>query len=329
MKALLRACGQVSLLVADLWVLHQAVMGTERRSAEIVVLCIVHLWATVGFATLAARKLGHNRLAAAFIIAVAGVFVPVIGLIGATIAIRMAGMPTARDSDPRCSLFDTESRALAGNLSSDVSMSRLRAVLGSRAEPSQRIAALLAASKLDPRSAITLYKLALKDPIDEVRLLAFSKLEGHRRTVEGRIASLRTTLEKEEDPLRLAAAHHRLAEAHDELAYSGLVEGDAQRDALERAAEHALIASQTESTNRGSVLFTLGRILLRSGALSKAQHAFDEARSCGVPSQRTAPYVAEIAFKTRDFGRVRSHVRFVGGKRRHQTRLRNVVAFWR
>lgn len=329
MKALLRACGQISFLAVDLWFLYEALAGSRRDALEMAALAVAHFLATLGFALLATERLGNNRLSAVFVVTAAGTFVPVVGLIGAAVAIRLAGMPADPCPEHACSLFDAAPRGAKVGRTADVPMSRLRAVLRARAEPKQRIAALLEAGKLDARSAIALYKAALKDPVDEVRLLAFSKIEGHRREIEGRIASLRVSLDDQQDPTRAAVLHHRLAEAHDQLAFSGLVEGDALRDALERAADHARIASRTECAGRGSVLFTLGRVLLRSGALDQAQLAFDEARACGVPSRRTAPYAAEIAFRTRNFSRVRAYVQYVGGMRRNQTRFRNVVAFWR
>ncbi|MFW5740340.1 MAG: hypothetical protein ACOC1F_08235, partial [Myxococcota bacterium] len=51
------------------------------------------------------------------------------------------------------------------------------------------------------------------------------------------------------------------------------------------------------------VYFTLGRVLLRAGALEQARHAFDRARRCGVSPHRVAAYAAEIAFRSRDFAR--------------------------
>ena len=86
----------------------------------------------------------------------------------------------------------------------------LQDVLRHAPDTEKRMAALFATRRMPPREAIPILKLALRDPADDVRLLAYSMLDKQESEINLRIeAALRQ--------LAVAEGAHRTA-LHDALA---------------------------------------------------------------------------------------------------------------
>jgi hypothetical protein len=190
----------------------------------------------------------------------------------------------------------------------------------------QRVEDMLRASRLGGRPAVLLLKLALKDPIEEVRLFAFSRLERLRDEFTDNLRDLRLRLEGEEGTAR-ARTHLRLAQAHWEFVYLGLGDGAALVHALDAAEEHALKAAELAGGNHSATEFLLGRILLAKNRADLAEAAFARAEQAGYPRARVVPYLAECAFVARRFGDVRTRL---GELHAPGTPLflRPIVEFW-
>jgi tetratricopeptide (TPR) repeat protein len=154
---------------------------------------------------------------------------------------------------------------------------------------------------------VLLLKLALKDPIEEVRLFAFSRLERLRDEFTDNLRELRDRLAMEEEPAR-ARTHLQLAQAHWEFVYLGLGDGAALDHALDAAEDHAHKAAELAKENPSATEFLLGRILLAKGRADLAEAAFERAERAGYPRARVVPYLAECAFVGRRFDDVRTRL---------------------
>lgn len=177
----------------------------------------------------------------------------------------------------------------------------------------ERVAAVLAVRHLPTRAAVPILRLALRDPADDVRLLAYAMLDRRDAALQSRIQALETSLAREPlAPGDAAAMHRTLARLHWELAYSGLATGAVEQRALDSAAAHARAALAVDAAadtaaDRGT-LFLLGRILLRQGALREAEQVLTRARELGIAESSIRPFLAEIAFLERRFAHVRAHL---------------------
>jgi tetratricopeptide (TPR) repeat protein len=243
-----------------------------------------------------------------------GFFIPGLGPLGLAAA-QIVGLGTQRrwkaqrwvllDDAPELLGNRTRHKRARRHLTAKAMAATQRDRAAGRGE--QRVEDMLRASRLGGRPAVLLLKLALKDPIEEVRLFAFSRLERLRDEFADNIRALRETLEMEEGPAR-ARTHLQLAQAHWEFVYLGLGDGAAAERALDTAEDHARRAAELEG-NHSATEFLLGRILLAKGNADDAEAAFVMAERAGYPRARVVPYLAECAFVGRRFDDVRTHLR--------------------
>jgi hypothetical protein len=185
----------------------------------------------------------------------------------------------------------------------------LEDVLRHAQDPDSRQQALLATRRMPPRDAIPILKLALADPSDDVRLLAYSMLDRQESQINQRIeqslAQLSLTL-----PEAAGALHATLAEWYWELGYLGLAQGSVLAHVLGRAADHARHGLEC---GEGSPLALLaGRIALLQGDLPGAGRYLDQAARLGMPPTSLAPYRAELAFRRGDYPAIAGLLRDLG-----------------
>jgi len=96
-------------------------------------------------------------------------------------------------------------------------------ILESSSIEEQRIKAVLNTRQMTDQEAIPILKMALLDPVDEVRLLAYSMLDKKEKNIGHAIHQQIQTLDNSaSNPVRV---HLRLAESYWELSYLGLVTG--------------------------------------------------------------------------------------------------------
>ncbi|MGB1108786.1 MAG: tetratricopeptide repeat protein [Gammaproteobacteria bacterium] len=184
--------------------------------------------------------------------------------------------------------------------------SGLMSVLEDAREPEVRMRALLATRQMDSRDAIPLLRVALKDTVDEVRLMAYAMLDKKEKQLTRRIHELQEELEDHPD-LDPYEQHFRIAENLWELAYLGLAQGEVLEHVLFNARKH-LLKSLADEVKHPHGWFLMGRILLRQGELNEAGEAFKRARTDGLPLARVNPYLAEIAFAQSRFADMRRYI---------------------
>jgi hypothetical protein len=290
------------------------------------------------------RPLALASLAAALVF-----FLPVFGVVavGGLAALGL-GVRTARPADPWLQLDPERDagtkagpRSRIGPLSSsvrdpppggrraDASAASIAAVLRDRSAHSadHRFLALLRVRYLPDRAAVTLLKQALKDPSDEVRLFAFTRIERWRDELERSAKEFLAALETC-DPVERGVLHMRVAEMCWEVAYLGLAEGAVLEHTLHRALEHAEEAAGTRREH-GPADFLRGRTLLALGRHPEAAKAFAAAVRSGYPPHKVLPYAAEVAFRLRQFDRVRSTLRELELLARGHAAMQPIVGFWR
>lgn len=307
-------------------------------SVETALACVathVGLAIAIGFATPRVEK-GTGLLAAGrtrLLIAALSCFAPIIGPVGvvaAGLATRGRGAATDEDFVTLASLDDSDTRFESASTSSesDPGFSSVSALLLDRRPEAldRRLGWLLGSRKLPARDAVELLKLALSDPADEVRLFAFTRLERWRNDLEADVKRLQSALAVASDAG--ARLHLGLAEAYWELAYFGLVEGAVRDHALTAALEsvdRACAANASVAPPR----FLRGRILMQRGEFETARLAFEEALSLQHPPIKCLPYLAECAFRQRNFGLVRAVIRTFNEHARGHAALHAVVDVWR
>lgn len=181
----------------------------------------------------------------------------------------------------------------------------------SRSGREARLAEVAGARRRSDPMAVALLWRALRDPDEDVRLLAHALLESKSRQADGRIHQLYGELEAAPASGR-APIHRRLAFEHWELAWLGLAQGDCLAHALEAARRHALVALDGEP-RPAPLHFLLARIALRRGEVGGATAALRRAAELGLPASLLAPYLAEAAFLARRLDLVRRALAGAGG----------------
>ncbi len=178
----------------------------------------------------------------------------------------------------------------------------LRQILREAGSTDKRLKALLATRQMTDRDAIGLLQEALKDPADDIRLLAYSMLEQKEKVLAGQARDLQIALDEKLSDNR-ERLMRRLAQTWWEMAYLGLAQGSLRLYYLNSAKR--ILQELTSELSRHNDWRLLGRIELKLGNVIAARHAFDRSLALGAPPQLLLPYQAEVAFLERDFQRVR------------------------
>jgi tetratricopeptide (TPR) repeat protein len=200
----------------------------------------------------------------------------------------------------------------------------LRQVLNEAGSTDKRLKALMTTRQMADRDAVELLREALKDPADDVRLLAYSMLEQKEKALASQARRLQVALEDpdSENPSRLT---RRLAQVWWEMAYLGLAQGGLRSYYLDSA--RRLLMGLTDSVAMYSDWLLLGRVELALGNIIAARRAFDHALDRGAPHELILPYQAEVAFLERDFQKVRFCLASLTGYRPSQN-VRAVIEGW-
>jgi hypothetical protein len=199
-------------------------------------------------------------------------------------------------------------------------------VLRHARDPERRIKTLIATRQMTSQEAIPVLKEALRDPVDDVRLLAYSMLDAKEEEIN---ATLRRLLERSE---RASAdqqqkLHQRISNGYWELAYLGLAQGEVLRHSLAQALSH-LEQAMAAGADEPALHIQRGRLLMHQRRWDEAERAFGTAVQCGMPATGVAPYLAEIAFEKKNFQQVAAHLRKLGPSIRRTERLAAVAAYW-
>ena len=241
----------------------------------------------------------------------------------------------------------------------------LRQIVHFAERPLKRLKAVMATRHMPPREAMMVWSKATRDPVDDVRLLAYAMRDDNEKRLTDRILALTEALP--EAPIRLRNAYHKtIAALCWELVYHNLVQGAVRQHWLQTARRHmefviapsanaasGATATSTVSTasaaaaapaistdfnmvdppslpqaaDTGSWLL-YGRILLESGEYALARGAFISAGVNGIDEQQLLPWLAEIAFLERRFSEVKRHLSALARHGEKGRELALVRAWW-
>ncbi|MEO8406972.1 MAG: HEAT repeat domain-containing protein [Oxalobacteraceae bacterium] len=257
-------------------------------------------------------------------------FVPVLGMIGFLAclvpALRRPCL-TARFSEWKhpqvlsLPILPVEPRGMGG-----VSRAgELANVLQRDADPDKRCSALIATLSLKDQHAVPLLRMALKDPEDDVRLLAYNLLNRKEKAIEARISDRKAQLGSgARDQIFLQ--HKGLAHDYWALAHLGASGGSTLLVLCVHAHEHVQAALNYYPQD-GGLQFLFGRILLIEMQLDAASDAFENARQAGIDARETEPFLAEIAFLRQQYSDVKTHL-VRAGNSRSRLRLNKASTYW-
>ncbi len=205
-----------------------------------------------------------------------------------------------------------------------VTVEPVRAVVAYGRESTVRMKALTRTSRWDDRSAVPALLVALKDHVDDIRLLAYGLLDGRLQKAMRRISSAERA-RATSTPETTALLERQIAFESWELVRSGLLRGAAADQALTEALQRA--ESALLSGGRDVALhFLRGRILLRKRD-PKAAEALREGVRCGLPICVVGPYLAEEAFLRGAFHEVPGFLAH-GMKGHTAPKVSALCAFW-
>ncbi|HAX10835.1 MAG TPA: polysaccharide biosynthesis protein [Marinobacter hydrocarbonoclasticus] len=182
----------------------------------------------------------------------------------------------------------------------------LRQVLREASDPGKRLKALLASRQMEGREGVDILREALKDPVDDVRLLAYSMLEQKEKALVQEAERLQSQVTEAADPKSLERMNRRLAQTWWETAYLGLAQGSLRQYYLEKSRD--LLVKLVATYDEPSDWQLLGRVELALGRPEEARDAFELAIDNGARQEHILPYLAEIAFLARDYQRVRFYL---------------------
>lgn len=221
----------------------------------------------------------------------------------------------------------------------------LRQIVHFAERPLKRLKAVMATRHMAPREAMMVWSKATRDPVDDVRLLAYAMRDDNEKRLTDRILALTEALP--DAPIRLRNAYHKtIAALCWELVYHNLVQGAVRQHWLQTAQRHIQFviapsaraaagatantatatvsndaaapavsagfdkvdtASLPETADADSWLL-YGRILLESGEYALARGAFISAGVNGIDEQQLVPWLAELAFLERRFADVKQNL---------------------
>ena len=256
-------------------------------------------------------------------------FIPILGLIGQVVAVLVSRyLPRVIPRLPYGEISRVEfefppreirerTRYGAGGLTS-----RLR---NSSVPKETRFRSLLALQGMPARIANPLLQEMLRDPADEVRLVAYGILDSQEKRINQHIHEQINKLREAASPELKLIASRRLAELYWELVYGGLVRGDVRLYALGETTRYLDQAMQIAPGDAGLWLLK-GKVLLYQRD-SAAEAALHRAVANGLEETRVLAYLGQIAYERRQYDEVRRIFKSLG-QSQYSPRLSAAVRYW-
>ncbi len=258
-----------------------------------------------------------------------GFFIPFLGLLGLFAAI-LWGIGHEQEEKieniQRIAIPELPYRPLQVTEQPRYGQAGLVSVLRNAPSPEKRLRAVMATRQLNDYDAIQVLRVALKDPVDDVRLLAYSMVDAKEKTINQQIERTRRKLASA-IAIEKANLHSRLANLFWELGYLELAQGEVLKYTLLQAREN-LDAALTIDASNASNLLQLGKVLLRLAQYEQADAAFARTRELGMNKDAVLPYQAEVAFIRGDFVSVRAQLSELSPSARNLAHLDQVVKYW-
>lgn len=177
----------------------------------------------------------------------------------------------------------------------------------SEAVPSDlRMQSLLTLQAVPNRVSNPILEDLLGDSTDDVRLVAFGMLDAEEKKISKEIRFETERLGRNLPPEQRYDALTHLAELNWELVYACLAQGELRQHILAQARTHVDAALAMGITPASGLVFLQARILMEQGETADAERAIHRAMELGQPKTSALPYLAEIAFRRREFVQVKT-----------------------
>ncbi len=203
----------------------------------------------------------------------------------------------------------------------------IRSRLESNVPSDIRMRSLMTLQAVPPRVANPILEDLLGDDADDVRLVAFGMLDSEEKKLNAHIQREQDHMTQTLTPEQRYTCLRQLAELHWELIYTSLAQGELRRHILNRARHYLDAALALDLTPDSGLMFLKGRVLLEQGEVAIAQDAMEQALALGQPLSSALPYLAEMAFKRRDFVCVQQYMNQLA-ELNVASRTRAIVDFW-
>ncbi len=234
--------------------------------------------------------------------------IPVLGSIGTVLGILLAlYLPRHRHSAPWREVNIPDLPYQPINISSEALYSHggLTQVLREASDPAKRLKAVMASKHINPRDHVRILREALKDPVDDVRLLAYAMLDDKEKKITERMN------QHQKELVKAKGEHHArltlvLAQDYWEMAYLGLAQGGVRQHFLNKAIQ--LLQPLVEYPADAMACRMLGRIYLELEQWDVANGYFLRALALGVEQKHILPYLAETSFRMRRYKKVQEYI---------------------
>ncbi|MGN0914809.1 MAG: tetratricopeptide repeat protein [Succinivibrio sp.] len=249
-------------------------------------------------------------------------FVPIAGVIGTSIAIvyalhhplnsiKVTWKENIRESLP----------ANPGNLDyTKFGTGALRDILLNSPSVDKRTEVITSVSRLPRNERISFYKTALRDPVDEVRLLAYSQLDPIEQELTDCIKNFESEFKKHPQ----SDLAFDIAQQFWELCYLGISDGVVMEHYIKQAGEWCDTAISLNPHPRYYLL--RGRIHLQLGNVDRSYECLSKALESKMLESQVIPYMAECAYRKHDYKKVRELVKKINYT--EGSRLAMIKEYW-
>ena len=177
-------------------------------------------------------------------------------------------------------------------------------VLNKEVPKNLRLNAFLLLTEIKTPSSISLLKIGLIDPDDEIRLLSFSVIEKLEKQINERIHKNLEKLKGEIDKKERGEICKNLAFLYWENVYLGIADKEIVEFYITEAEKYAKKAIKILGDNPYLILL-LGKISLRRNRLDDAYTFLSYVLNENIPEFKVAPYLAELFYKNKEFDKVK------------------------
>ncbi|WP_280187440.1 hypothetical protein [Delftia sp. PS-11] len=334
LKLALSALAAETASWSSLWLLHSesdaALLGylaAHGLASALLALCLSPFVAN-------SAESARQRLGLVVLMALFSYAVPVAGILGsilATVALHSRRTPQVSHRFRALPLPDFDPHQHAGTSRRQVG---LQSFLANAAVPvPSRMRALVALGNVPGRVASPMLRTALSDSSEDLRLLAYSMLDGKEREISRAIHQELEAFEharhtEGDEPLgpRGLQAACALSDLYFELVYQGVAQGDVRDHAIGQSLRYCVMALAQKPDN-APLQLRHGRLLHMTGAADGARASYEKALALGLPPVRVVPYLAELLFERREFAQVQALMRTLPAQHA-LPRLRPSILYW-
>ncbi|OUS32580.1 hypothetical protein A9Q99_00480 [Gammaproteobacteria bacterium 45_16_T64] len=229
--------------------------------------------------------------------------IPFIGIVGVFVGIVLAlYLPRSNRKYPwsETTIPDLPFKPNEVSLKPLYSQGGLRQVLRESNDTDKRLKAVLATKRMKKREAIEILQNALSDKVDDVRLLAYSMLDGMEKEISTKIVHCLEGVKSASKEQR-AVFKRSLAQNYWEMSYLGLAKGGVRRHFLNSAKKVLEELLEDMEQQNPDNLKIKGRVHLALEEYDDAISTLYQAVATGLPRSQVLPYLAEAAFYSGEY----------------------------